>query len=204
MSCILLMKLDFPEEAVMTSIRTDMYKNPWSPADYKFRYRWFAAWKFLPWLVPLRGGRGYSWRKWLLTRFGAKIGHWANVMLGVKIRDPRNLEIGNFTSVARGVNFYNAAKVTIGENTVVSANVFFCTATHDHRKVDFPLVCKPITVGSGVWLAMNAFILPGVTIGDGAVVGACSVVTKDVDPWTIVAGNPARVVGKREMQEVEK
>ena len=189
----------------MSVAKTDLrkYKNPWSLSNYCYRAFWKVCWTILPWAVPSRCKLGYKWRKWLLQKFGAKIGHWSNVLLGVKIRDPRNLEIGDFTSVACGVNFYNAAKVTIGENTVVSANVFFCTATHDHKRVDFPLVCKPITIGNGVWLAMNAFILPGVTIGDGAVVGACSVVTKDVEPWTIVAGNPARVVGKREMTEVK-
>ena len=137
----------------------------------------------------------------MLTHFGAKIGHWSNVMLGVKIRDPRNLEIGAFTSVARGVNFYNAAKITIGENCVISQRAFFCTATHDFRQKEFPLVCKPITVGNGVWIAMDAFILPGVTIGDGAAVGARSVVAKDVPSGAVVAGNPARIVGRRDRGE---
>jgi len=174
------------------------YVNPWGRQNYLFRGFWLVVWSLGQYLVPRKCGLGYTWRRWLLIRFGARVGFWSNVMMGVKIRDPRNLEVGDYSSITKGVNFYNAAKVTIGKNCVISANAFFCTATHDFRREDFPLVCKPIVVGDGVWIAMDAFILPGVTIGDGAVVGARSVVTKDVAPGDIVAGNPARVVGKRE------
>ena len=76
-----------------------------------------------------------------------------------------------------------------------------CGGTHDHTDAAMPLVRKKIVIGSHVWIAAGAYIGPGVTIGDGAVVGARAVVVKDVPPWTIVAGNPAKVIKERVVQK---
>ncbi|MCR5183712.1 MAG: hypothetical protein K6B46_03325 [Opitutales bacterium] len=89
-------------------------------------------------------------------------------------------------------------QISIGSKTCIGDDVRILTGTHDIFSEEFHLVKKPVKIGSCVWIATGATILPGVMIGDGAVVGACSVVTKNVEPWTVVAGNPARVIRKRE------
>jgi len=88
----------------------------------------------------------------------------------------------------------------MGSNCVVSAGAFVCTATHDITSPIFELVTRPVVMGDGVWVAGNAIVLPGVTLGEGAVVAAGAVVTKDVDAWTVVGGNPAKVLKRRELK----
>jgi putative colanic acid biosynthesis acetyltransferase WcaF len=92
---------------------------------------------------------------------------------------------------------YNAAPVRLGEYSVVSQYAFLCTATHDISSLRLPLVTGPIELGKHAWVCADAFIGPGVAIGEGAVVGARSSAYKDVEPWTVVAGNPARFLKVR-------
>lgn len=185
----------------MNEIKLETYKNPHSPLNYLYRAVWIVVWRIFPYLVPQRMGLGLKWRAFLARLFGAKVGYRAGVQWGSKIRDPRNLEIGDHSCLAGGVNCYNVAKVIIGKQSIVTRGTYLCTASHDFRRSDFPLISKPITIGDNVWIAADVFVCPGVTIGDGAVVGARSVVTKDVPPWTVVVGNPARVVGQRVIKE---
>lgn len=95
------------------------------------------------------------------------------------------------------VDCYNVAPITIGEFATVSQYAHLCAATHDYSVLSMPLVTRPIQIGARAWVAAGAFVGPGVTLGDGAVVGARSVVNKDVPAWTVVAGNPARVLKPR-------
>ena len=83
---------------------------------------------------------------------------------------------------------------------VISQDAYLCTASHDIASPIMKLLTKPIRVGSNVWIAAKATILPGVTIGEGAVIGACAVVSKDVSSWSVVVGNPAKEVGSRNLQ----
>ena len=103
-----------------------------------------------------------------------------------------------FSAVGNGAELYNLAPIRIGAYSVVSQRSYLCTATHDYTAPDFPLHSKAITVGANAWIAAFAFIAPGINVGEGAVVGACSVVTKDVPPWTVCAGNPCRVIKGRQ------
>ena len=100
--------------------------------------------------------------------------------------------------MADGVDCYNVAPVTLGARALVSQRSFLCSATHDYHRREFPLVAREIVIEAGAWVAAEAFIGPGVTVGAGAVVGARACVTRDVAPWTVVAGNPARVVKQRQ------
>lgn len=95
------------------------------------------------------------------------------------------------------VDCYSAAPIVVGANSTVSQRAYLCAASHDFRQPNFPLIVGPITIRSNVWVAAEAFIGPGVTIEDHAVVGARAVVTRDVPSEAIVAGNPARIVGSR-------
>ena len=144
--------------------------------------------------------RLYGWRNLLLRTFGATIAPNAVVEPTVRVFHPWLLTLGDWSHLGPGVNVYNLGPITVGDHTVVSQNAFLCAGTHDYTRPNLPLLRPTIRIGNGVWVAMEAFVCPGVTVGDNAVVGARAVVTKDVAPGTVVAGNPARVVKERRME----
>ena len=95
---------------------------------------------------------------------------------------------------------YSLDKISIGKNCCIGEDVRLLTGSHDVHSPTFDLVTKPIVIKDNVWIATGAYIMPGVTIGEGAVAAAGSVVTKDVAPWTVVGGNPTRFIKKRELK----
>ncbi|MFO7826499.1 MAG: putative colanic acid biosynthesis acetyltransferase [Cyclobacterium sp.] len=138
-----------------------------------------------------------GWRSFILKSFGAKIGHNTSIQASVRIWAPWNLEVGSFSSIGPKVDCYNQGKIKIGDHTVISQKTYLCASSHDYTLPDFPLICQYITIGNKVWVAADAFIGPTVNIGEGAVVGARSAVFKDVAPWTVVGGNPAKMIKNR-------
>lgn len=171
-----------------------------SQSDWRYRLKrlpW-ACVQFLFWpksprvLSPLR--------IFLLRLFGARIGRNCRVD-GARIWLPWNLELGEWSVIGGSAEIYNLAPIRIGTNTVVSQRAYLCTATHDHSRADFPLYSKPITIGDSAWIAAGVFLAPGVRVGEGAVVGAYSVVTKDVPPWMVCAGNPCRPLKARVLND---
>jgi putative colanic acid biosynthesis acetyltransferase WcaF len=110
---------------------------------------------------------------------------------------PWNLVLEDRACLGPQSEVYNLVRVTLGPRCTVAQQAYLCAGTHDFSQPNLPLMVGEIKVGSDAFLGARAFILPGVTIGEGAVIGACAVVSKDVSPWTIVAGNPARFVGDR-------
>lgn len=136
-------------------------------------------------------------RIYALELFGAKIERPALVMDGVKVWHPWSLTLHRYCTLGRGVEVYNFAHITLGEQATVSQETYLCSASHDFEDPTMPLTFSPIIIGAQAWVAAGCFIGPGITVGEGAVVGAYSVVTKDVPAWTIVAGNPARVLRAR-------
>lgn len=142
----------------------------------------------------------HLWRAFILRLFGAKVGKGAHVYPGVKIWAPWNLEIGEECGIASGVNLYSQGKIQIGKRVTVSQGTYVCTGTHDYSKRGFPLITKPIIIENHVWVAAEVFIHPGVTIREGSVVGARSVVTHDTQPWTISAGFPCKPLKERIME----
>lgn len=132
----------------------------------------------------------HAWRAFLLRLFGAKIGKGAHIYPGVRVWAPWNLEVGEETGIADGVTLYSQGKIVIGRRTVISQGAHLCAGTHDYSEPGFPLVTRPIAVGDHVWIAAEAFVHPGVTIPDGVVVGARSVVTKELPAWTVCSGFP--------------
>ena len=148
----------------------------------------------------------YSWRfnrfrMMLLRLFGAKFfvkkGSYVSIQPGVSIASPWNLQIGDLSSIGGNSWVYALDKITIGEKTCIGEYVKLLTGYHDITTWNFQFRTKPISIGSCVWIATGATVLPGVTIGDGAVVAAGAVVTKNVEPWTVVGGNPAKFIKKR-------
>lgn len=143
----------------------------------------------------------FRWRVFLLRLFGAQIGEKTKIYSSVKFFVPSNAVIGDHCIIGPDVRFYNVAEIRIGNQTVISQHAHLCAATHDFRNPGFKLFPKPIEVGDSCWIAADAFVGPGVTIGASAVVGARAVVFKEVMPGMVVAGNPATVVGCRQPQE---
>lgn len=140
----------------------------------------------------------HGWRSFILRCFGAKIGKGVHVYPRVKIWAPWNLELADEAGVANGAILYSQGKISIGKRAVISQGAHLVTGTHDYTKIGFPLVTSPIHIGNYTWVAAEAFIHPGVTIADGCIIGARSVVTKSMPPWTVCAGHPCKPLKSRE------
>ena len=115
------------------------------------------------------------------------------------------IEFGENVQINDFVHIGSIGSITIGDNVLIASKVYISDHNHGNyngiindEPMSIPInrkpICKPVSVGNNVWIGESACILPGVKIGNGAVVGALSVVTKDVPPYSIVAGNPAKVI----------
>jgi putative colanic acid biosynthesis acetyltransferase WcaF len=142
--------------------------------------------------VPLHG-----WRRFLLRLFGAWVSELSHPYPTARIWAPWNLDLGPGSCLGPGVICYSVARITLDAGAIVSQGAHLCAATHNHRDPEFPLVVGPIRIGAQAWVATEAFIGPGVHISERAVVGARAVVTKDVPPGLVVAGNPAHEIAPR-------
>jgi putative colanic acid biosynthesis acetyltransferase WcaF len=160
-----------------------------------------VAWGLAHPLFRLSPRPFFGWRALLLRAFGARIGRSVHVYPSVRVSMPWNLQIGDWSSIADGVLIYDLGRVTIGSNVTISHGAQLCAGTHDHTRRDLPLLKPPVIVGDGVWICTNAFVGPGVAVGEGAVVAACAVAVRDVPSWTVVAGNPARPIRQRILDE---
>lgn len=114
---------------------------------------------------------------------------------------PWNLELEAHSCIASGVDCYNPAKIIIGKYSTISQRTYLCTASHNISSSKHEQTEKPIIIESKAWVAAEAFVGPGVTIGEGAVVGARAAVFKDVAPWTVVGGNPAKYIKDRVIKD---
>ena len=183
---------------VPLAIRPDEYRNEHSLANKLGRLAWRICWVILFRPTPPRLLAG--WRRLLLRCFGARIGK-AYFHPSVIIWAPWLVKAGSSVYVDAEVNLYNVYGICIADRVVVSREAFLCGASHNFQDPLMPLTGGEIKVGADAWICARAFVGPGVTVGDGAVVGACAVVMKDVPPWTVVAGNPARLIKDRKMGE---
>jgi putative colanic acid biosynthesis acetyltransferase WcaF len=185
-------------EALSVRCGPDECPSPHSFANKFARTAWGIVWLFLFRPTPKLL---HKWRVFLLSIFGAKISRGVKVFPTVRVWAPWNLTIDEFATLSSGVDCYCVARVSIGSYATVSQESFLCTATHDVSDPNMRLLSLPITVEDQAWVCARAFVGPGVKVGRGAVVGAMAVVTKDVPSWTVVAGNPAREIGKRELRQ---
>lgn len=168
------------------------------------KWNWAARWLFgWTWLLLCRPSprRAHGWRRFWLRVFRAKIGKGTRVYADVHFWAPWHFTCGEYCILGDRAQFHSMGPVTLGDRVIVSQEAYLSPGTHDYDSSEFPLVVKPIVVEDRVWIAARAFILPGVRLGEGAVVGAQSVVTRDVPAWSVVAGNPARVVKERKWHE---
>lgn len=139
----------------------------------------------------------HAWRCWLLRLFGARLGKRVHPYPSSRVWAPWNLEMADDSCLGENVDCYCVDKIVIGEKSLISQYSFLCSASHDHDDPTMPLITAPIIIGRNVWVAADAYVGPGVTIGESALVGARSSVFRDVPAQAIVGGNPARVIGQR-------
>ena len=174
------------------------FRSPYTTAGRIKRMLWAVCWAVLA--RPFPRSTMMPWKRLLLRLFGARVASTANVYASAMVFMPWHLTMCEGSCLGPGVRCYNAAPVTLGAGATVSQRAFLCTASHNISSPAHEQTERPISIGAGAWVAAEAFVGPGVTVGEGAVVAARAVVTKSVEPWTVVGGNPARFIKRRKLK----
>lgn len=144
----------------------------------------------------------HAWRAMLLRIFGAKLAPNCHFYPKCRVWAPWNLVCEDAVAVGDDAELYNPSLLTIGSHAVISQGAYLCGATHLYNEPSFRLVSYPMTVGAYAWVCARATVSPGVNVGDGAILALGSVATKDLEPFGIYAGMPARKVKERERTAV--
>ena len=144
----------------------------------------------------------HAWRAMLLRIFGAKLAPNCHFYPKCRVWAPWNLVCEDTVGVGDDAELYNPSRLTIGSHAVISQGAYLCGATHLYNEPSFRLVSYPMTVGAYAWVCARATVSPGVNVGDGAILALGSVATKDLEPFGIYAGMPARKVKERERTAV--
>lgn len=162
------------------------------------RLVWQATWLVLArWTPPPLHG----WRRLVLKLWGANMGPGARVHASAQIWWPGNLSLGAQALIGPGARIYNQGRIAIGERAVISQRAHLCASSHDLADPHFQLVLRPIAIGARCWVAAEAFVGPGVTMGEGAVLGARGALFADAAPWVVYRGNPAIETGQRVLRD---
>jgi putative colanic acid biosynthesis acetyltransferase WcaF len=177
--------------------QTTPYDSPRTVSERIKLLLWEYTWALLCSWTPKPFN---PWRLFILKLFGAKIYGKPFVHQRAIIQIPWNLVMRHKSCLGDRTVAYTLGQIDIGEHTTVAQEAYLCTGTHAFERKNINLVTIPIKIGVNVFIGARAFILPGITIGDGAIIAANSVVTKDVEPWTVVGGNPAKVIKKRKIK----
>jgi putative colanic acid biosynthesis acetyltransferase WcaF len=170
--------------------------TPYSTGDIIVRTCWafiqstLFRWSPRPW---------HGFRARLLKLFGSNISEPGNIVIfpTVSVVFPSKLTLAPRSMIGPKVIVYNLAHISLKRGANVSQNCHLCSGTHDYTKWSMPLVADPIEIGENVWLGADVFVGPGVSIGDLCVVGARSVVVRNLPPMTVCAGNPCKVIKDR-------
>lgn len=174
---------------------TDAYKRPsFSFLDKVRRLIWQFSWFLLCRWTPKPLHR---WRSIVLRCFGATIGNTNFIYPDCKIWAPWLLVTEDVVTIGPNVEIYNPGGVFLKHHSILSQDAYLCGATHDYNVIEFTYIKKPIIVGAYAWVCAKAIVLPGVTLGDGSVLGAASLASKDLNPWSVYAGNPMQYIKTR-------
>jgi len=177
----------------MADVLANRRARKWSRRENALRVIWglvYPLFRFSPRIL-------WGWRNFLLRSFGATIGSNTRIHPTVLVTIPWNLHIGNCVGIGDKVTLYALGKISIGNSTTISQGAHLCAGSHDYKDPTMPLLKVPISIGRHTWICADAFIGPGAIVGDNAIVGARAVVVKKVPDKEIVAGNPARTIGRR-------
>ncbi len=142
-------------------------------------------------------------RHWGMKMCGVSFHGSYSMYAGFHIRNPRGLVIEQGASIGPKVLLDARKGLQIGKSVVIAYEAIIWTLHHDYNDVNFKCIGAPVEIGDYAWICSRSIILPGVKIGEGAVVASGAVVTKDVPPYTIVGGVPAKVIGQREKNDYQ-
>ena len=173
--------------------QTSIYESAWSLKEKVGMFLWEYVWLLLcSWTPkPFNG-----WRVFWLRAFGATLHGKPFVHQRARVQIPWNLTMHDRACIGDRANIYSLGPVELGVECTIAQEVYLCTGTHDFEKTMF-LMTDKITIGARAFLGARTFVLPGVTIGDDCIIGACSLVTKDTPPGMICCGNPCKVLRPR-------
>lgn len=190
-----------PDSSGLRNVRGDMKNNAQSFFTLRNRLErtvFILVWAALAgWTPP----PFHRWRCAILRAFGAQIGARVRIYGSTIVWMPRNLSISDDSLIGPRVRLYNQGRIDIGKNVVVSQGAHVCASSHDVSDPLFQLVLRPIRIEDHAWVAADAFVGPGVNVGEGAVLAARGVAVRAMDPWTIYGGNPAKALRARTLKE---
>jgi putative colanic acid biosynthesis acetyltransferase WcaF len=177
----------------------DPYTRPaFSLGNRAARLLWNLIWLLLyrPSPRPL-----HAWRAMLLRLFGARLGPDCHFYPASRVWAPWNLDCADHVAAGDGVEIYNPSLMRLGSHVILSQDCYLCGATHDYNDPAFPLLAYAMTIEPYAWICARASVTPGIRVGEGAVLGLGSVASRDLEPWTVYAGNPAQPIRKRQRSE---
>lgn len=140
----------------------------------------------------------YGFRRWLLRMFGAQVGAKVLLRPSVTVTYPWKVTIGDYAWIGDDVVLYSLGPISVGAHSVVSQRSYLCAGDHDPLSETFEIRARPVQIGSHAWIASDVFVAPGVSIGNGTVVGARSSVFRDLPAGWMCLGSPARPIRLRE------
>jgi putative colanic acid biosynthesis acetyltransferase WcaF len=182
------------QEQIVNPEQKSAYDSPWSESNRIMRTLWEFCWfVFCAWTPkPLN-----PWRLFWLRVFDAKIDGTPFVHQRARIAVPWNLTLHDRACLGDRASAYSLGEIEIGARATVAQEAYLSAGTHDFNNQNMPLVTAKITIGEDAFLGARVFVLPGVKIGARSVIGACSVVTKDIPGDVIAAGNPCKILRTR-------
>jgi putative colanic acid biosynthesis acetyltransferase WcaF len=183
-----------PQEQIVNPEQKSAYESPWADSHRVMRALWEFCWfLFCAWTPkPLN-----PWRLFWLRVFDANIHGTPFVHQRARIAVPWNLTLHDRACLGDRANAYSLGEIEIGARATVAQEAYLSAASHDFDDPNMPLVAAKITIGEDAFIGARAFVLPGVTVGRRAIIGACSIVTRDVPENVVAAGNPCHVIRPR-------
>ena len=170
------------------------YSSPWNRSQRLKMFLWEYAWLLFCSWTPKPANR---WRVFWLKLFGAKIFGRPFVHQRTRIQIPWNLILHDRAALGDRTNVYSLGIIEVHEHATVAQEVYLCTGSHAFDMASMNLITSPIIIGANVFIGARSFIMPGVTIGESAVIGACSLVTKNMPGGYICSGHPCKPVRMR-------
>lgn len=177
------------------------FNNSWYRPGNKLKiilWYFINAIFFLNPLFPFMGVK-----RFLLRLFGAKIGKGVIIKPDVNVKYPWKLIVGNYVWIGEKVWIDNLTNVTIGDNVSISQGAMLLCGNHNYKQTTFDLIVKEIVIEKGAWIGAQSVVCPGITCKSHSILTVGSVATKDLEPYKIYQGNPAKFVREREFEENE-